>query len=98
MNSKHVSFINIQFTENTRHVHVSNKDRLMEANKRFLQSQFYMEEMNVYEIWKQKVNSESDEVWMSVQIKEFCEWRDKCDCTFLTKDECQTIINDLCIN
>ncbi len=25
-------------------------------------------------------------------------WRDKCDCTFLTKDECQTIINDLCTN
>ncbi len=28
---------------------------VMRANKRFLQSQFYMEEMNVYEIWKQKV-------------------------------------------
>ncbi len=45
-----------------------------------------------------KVNSESDEVRMSVQIRELYEWRDKCDCTLLTKDECQTIINDLCTN
>ncbi len=57
-----------------------------------------MEEMNVYEMWKQKVNSESDEVQMSVQIRELCDWRDKCDCTFLTKDKCQTVINDLCTN
>ncbi len=41
---------------------------VMGANKRFLQSTFYMEEMNVYEMWTQKVNSESDEVRMSVQI------------------------------
>ncbi len=56
--------------------------------------------MNVYEMWKQKVNSDSNEVRMSVQIRELCnhKWRDKCDCTFLTKDECHTIINDLCIN
>ncbi len=57
-----------------------------------------MEDMNVYEMWKQKVNSESDEVRMSVQIRELCEWMDKCDCIFLTKDEDQTIINDLCTN
>ncbi len=57
-----------------------------------------MEEINVYEMWKQKVSSKSNEVWMSVQIRELCEWRDKCYCTFLTKDECQTIINDLCTN
>ncbi len=35
---------------------------VMGAKKRFLQSQFYMEKMNVYEMWKQKVNSESDEL------------------------------------
>ncbi len=57
-----------------------------------------MEEINVYEMWRQKVTSESDEVRMSVQIRELCEWRDTCDCTFLTKDECQNIINDLCTN
>ncbi len=68
------------------------------ANIRFLQSKLYIDEMNAYEMWKQKVNSESDEVRISVQIRELCEWRDKCDCTFLTKDECQTIINDLCTN
>ncbi len=39
-----------------------------------------------YEMWKQKINSESDEVGMSVQIKELCEWRDICDCIFLTRD------------
>ncbi len=32
---------------------------------------------------------------MNVQFRELCEWRDKYGCTFLTKDECQTIINDL---
>ncbi len=37
-------------------------------------------------MWKKKVNSESDEVWMSVQIRELCEWMGKCDCTFQTKD------------
>ncbi len=58
----------------------------------------YMDEMNVYEMWKQKINSERDEVWMSVQISELCEWRDKCDYTFLTIDECQTIIDDLYTN
>ncbi len=70
----------------------------MGANKRCLQSKFYMEEMNVYEMWKQRVNSESDHVRMSVHIREFCKWRDKYDYTFQTKDECQTIINDLCTN
>ncbi len=39
---------------------------VMGANKQFLQSIFYMEELNVYEMGKQKVNSESDEVRMSV--------------------------------
>ncbi len=29
-----------------------------------------MKEMNVYEMWKQKVNSESDEVRKSVQIRD----------------------------
>ncbi len=43
----------------------------------------------MYEMCKQRVNREIDEVRMSVQIRELCEWRDKCDCTFLTKDECQ---------
>ncbi len=46
--------------------------------------------MNVYERWKQKVNSESDKVQMNVSIRELCEWMGKFDCTF--KDECQTII------
>ncbi len=35
---------------------------VMGANKGFLQLKFYMEEMNVYEILKQKVNSEGDDV------------------------------------
>ncbi len=44
------------------------------------------------------VNNESDEILMNVHISELCEWRDKCDCTFLTKHECQTSNNDLCTN
>ncbi len=70
----------------------------MGAYKRFLQSKLYIEEMNVYEMWKQKLNSMSVEVQMSVQIRELCEWRDKCDCNFLAKDECQCSFNDLCTN
>ncbi len=46
---------------------------VMGVKKIFLQSKFYMEEMNVYEMWKQKVTSESNEVQMSVQIRELCE-------------------------
>ncbi len=46
---------------------------VMGANKIFLQSKCYMEEMNVYEMWKQKANNESDKIRMSVQIKESCE-------------------------
>ncbi len=57
-----------------------------------------MKEINMYEMWKQKVKSQSDEVRMSVLIREVCEWRNPCAGTFLTKDECQTIINDLCTN
>ncbi len=37
--------------------------------------------MNVYQMWKQKVNSDINEVRMSVLIRELCEYRDKCDCT-----------------
>ncbi len=46
---------------------------VMEASKTFLQSQFYMEEMNVYEMWRQKVKSESDEVQMIIQLSELDE-------------------------
>ncbi len=35
----------------------------------------------MYEMWNRKVNSESDEVRMSVQIRELCGWRSKCGCT-----------------
>ncbi len=41
----------------------------MGGNKRFLQSKCYMVEMNVYEMCKQKVNCESDEVRMRVQLE-----------------------------
>ncbi len=58
---------------------------VMEANRRLLQSKCYMEEMNMFEMWKQQINSESNEVRMSVQIRVLCEWRDKCDCTFLKR-------------
>ncbi len=35
---------------------------VMGANKRFLQSKLYMEEMNVYEIWKQ---------WLIVRVMRY---------------------------
>ncbi len=68
---------------------INGLNSVMGANNRFLQSNVYIAEM--YEMWKQNINSESDEVRMSVHIGELCEWRDKCDCTFLSKDDCQTM-------
>ncbi len=43
--------------------------------------------------WNQKCVNESDAVRLSVQVRERCGWRDKCDCTFLDKVECKTIVD-----
>ncbi len=37
-----------------------------------------------------------DAVRLSVQVRELCEWRDKCHCTFLDKLECKSIIDFKC--
>ncbi len=47
-------------------------------------------------IWNHKCDNESDAVRLSVQVRELCGWRDKCNCTFLDKIECKTIIDLLC--
>ncbi len=37
-----------------------------------------------------------DDVRLSVQVRELCRWSDKCNCTFLDKVECKTVIDFLC--
>ncbi len=54
-----------------------------------------MDESNVLIFWNYKCDNESDAVRMSVQVRELCGWRGKCNCTFLDKVECKTIIDFL---
>ncbi len=62
-----------------------------------MQSKFKMDESNVLKFWNYKCDNESDAVRLSVQVRELCGWRDKkCNCTFLNKVECKTIIDFLC--
>ncbi len=69
---------------------------VMGRNLRLMQSRFKMDESNVLKFWNHKCNSESDAVRLSVQVRELCGWRDRCNCTFLDKVECKTIIDFLC--
>ena len=67
------------------------------VNKRCLESRFCMDEKLYHDMWNYKVVKESEEARLCVQIRELCEWRDKCDDSFLSRNECQTIIDYLCI-
>ncbi len=61
-----------------------------------MQSRLKMDESNVL-TFRNKCDNESDAVRLSVQVRELCWWRDKCNCTFLDKvKECKTIIDFLC--
>ncbi len=62
-------------------------------NIRLMQSGFKIEERNVLKHLHNKCDNESDAVRLNVQVREFCGWRDKCNCTFLDKVECKTIID-----
>ncbi len=42
--------------------------------------------------WNHKWDNESNDVRLSVQVREFCGWRYKCNCTFLEKVESKTIL------
>ncbi len=55
---------------------------VMGRNIRLMQSRFKMENSNVLNIWNHKCDNEIDAVRLSVQIRELCGWRDKCNCTF----------------
>ncbi len=69
---------------------------VMRRNMRLMQSRFKMEERNVLIFFNHKCDNESDAVRLSVQVRECCKWRDKCDCTVVDKVKCKTIINFLC--
>ncbi len=55
-----------------------------------------MDESNVLKCWNYKCDNESDAVRLSVHVRELCGCRDKCNCTFLDKVECKTVIDFLC--
>ncbi len=65
-------------------------------NLRLMQSKFKMDESNMLQFWNHKCDNDSDAVRVGVQVRELCGWRDKCNCTFLDKVECETIIDFLC--
>ncbi len=69
---------------------------VMGSNLRLMQSNFKMDEGDVLKFWNHKCDNESDAVRLSVQVRELCGWRDKCNCTFLDKVESKTIIDVLC--
>ncbi len=69
---------------------------VMGRNLRLMQSKFKMDESNVVTFWNPECDNKSDVVRLSVQVRELCGWRDKCNCTFLDKVECKTIIDFLC--
>ncbi len=56
---------------------------VMGRNLRLMQSKFKMDECKVLKFWNHKCDNESDAVKLSVQVRELCGWRDKCNCTFL---------------
>ncbi len=65
-------------------------------NLRLMQSKFKIDESNVFKFWNHKCDNESDAVRLSVQVRELCGWREKCNCKFLNKVECKIIIDFLC--
>ncbi len=66
---------------------------VMGRNVRLMQSKFKMDEVNALKFLNHKCDNESDAVRLSVQVRELCGWRDKCNCTFLEKVECKTVID-----
>ncbi len=68
----------------------------MWRNISLMQSRFKMDENNVLIFWNHKCDNESDAVRLSVQVRELCDCRDKCNCTFHDKVVCKTIIDYLC--
>ncbi len=58
---------------------------VVERTLKLMQSKFKMDESNVLKVWNHKCDNESDAVRLSVQVKEICGLRDKCNCTFLDK-------------
>ncbi len=69
---------------------------VMGRHLRLMQSKFKMDESNVLKLGNHKCDNESHAVRLSVQVRQLCGWRDKCNCTFLDKVECKTIIDFLC--
>ncbi len=56
---------------------------VMGKHIRLMQSRFKMDERNVFKFWNHKCDNEIEAVRLSVQVRELCGWRDKCNCTFL---------------
>ena len=69
---------------------------IMGNNYRLLRSKYDMNENNVKGSWNVKCMNESEVIRKCGQIRELCEWRDRCCDTFLNKEECHSIIEFLC--
>ncbi len=69
---------------------------VMGRNVRLRQSKFKMDASNVLKFRNHKCDNESDAVRLNVQVRELYGWSDKCNCTFLDKVECKTIIDFFC--
>lgn len=69
---------------------------VMGRNFRMMDARFGMNVNNVCKEWEQKCKNENDADRLCVQIRELCEWRDKCDRTFLNRGECKAIVDFLC--
>ncbi len=69
---------------------------VMRRHLRLMQSRFKMDASNVLKLWNHKCDNESDAVRLGVQVRQLCGRRDKCNCAFLDKIECKTIIDFLC--
>ncbi len=63
---------------------------IMGRNIKLMQSRFIMEKIK---FCNGKCDNEIDVARLSVQVRELCEWRYKCDFTFLHKIECTTVID-----
>ncbi len=66
------------------------------SNMRAMRSRYNMDVNNVCKKWNTMCKNNCECIRVSNQIQELCNWRDRHDCTFLTRSECSTIIEYLC--
>ena len=66
------------------------------GNFRVMKARYDMDVSNVFKMWKDKCDEESEHIRISEQINELCGWRDRCHESFLSRSDCKTMIDFLC--